>query len=498
MVKFIKIISSALLLLLAYLLVFRYIHNDNSHGYKLFFLRKDILTGVRLDYLFFSAALGFGIIYFAQNTEKYGRVLIIALILSLALMLNLFICRPTDYSWNIRVISNLTATINPFYTKGLSISNPSSYPQEHVKFARKGYRNVYAEESRLTSYPPGLPLLYYCLSVFSDKNPYLSDYFYRTACQQLNAFSGESGFDIPLDNKKFISTSYCAVILTLLAYLFMLCMAYFLALMVSDSEKAAFALCFLIFMPSIQLFSNTSDIFFPGLSLLVVYVLMRGLMKDNSLLVMSSGIILICSMFFTFAFLPLIPISLLIILFSSLGNKRLVPTLMKNYGLWFSGLIGAFMILLFLGYNTVEMCLIALKTNREFYQLYDRTYILSMPLNIMELLYFTGFLPLVYLAYLFFSKTKDKINSIKDHVIKFQPKEVLFFSFVIVLLILITSGGARGEVARNWLMYFPLISISVAACGSFDNFSFRRLSIYLLAILLVISSITEVTFCFWT
>jgi len=498
LIRFIKIISSALLVLLAYLLVFKYIHNDNSHGYKLFFLRKDILTEVRFDYLLFSAALGFGIIYFAQNSEKYGRVFLIASILSLALILNLFIHRPTDYSWNIRVISNLTATINPFFTKGLNIISPSSYPQEHVKFARKGYRNVYAEESRLTSYPPGLPLLYYCLSVFSDKNPYLSIFFYRTGWQQLNAFSGESGFDIPLDNKKFISTSYFAVILTLLAYLFMLVMAYFLALMLSDSEKAAYALCFLIFMPSIQLFSNTSDIFFPSLSLLVVYVLMRGLIKDNSLLVMSSGIILICSLFFTFAFLPLIPISFLIILFSSIGNKRLVPTLIKNYGLWFSGLMGAFMILWFMGYNTVEMCLIALKTNREFYQLFDRTYILSMPLNILELLYFTGFIPLAYLFYLVFSKMKYKIESIKSHVINFEPMEALFFSFVIVLLVLILSGGARGEVARNWLMYFPLIAMSVAVCGSFDKLSFRRLSIYLLAILLVISSVTEVTFCFWT
>ena len=487
-----------MLVLLAYVLVFKYIHNDTSHGYKLFFLRKSILSEVRFDYLVFSAACGFCIICLARKSEKYGRVFLLASILSLALILNLFICRPTDYSWDIRVISNLTPAINPFYTKGLNITNPSDYPQEHVKFARKGYRNVYAEESRLTSYPPGLPLLYYCLSIFSDKSPCASNYFYKTAGQQLNVLSGESGFDIPLDNKKFISTSYYAVILSLAAYLFMLVMVYFLALMISDPEKAAYALCFITFIPSIQLFSNTSDIFFPGLSLLVVYILMRGLIKNNSLFVMSSGIIMICSLFFTFAFIPLIPISFLIIFFSSLGNKRLVPTLIKNYGLWFSGFMGSFIILCLLGYNTFEMCLIALKTNREFYRLYDRTYISSIPLNLLELLYYTGFILLTYLVYLFAVKMKDKINSIRENVIDFQPRETLFFSFVLVLLILILSGGARGEVARNWLMYFPLISISVAACGSLNQFSFRRLGVYLLAILLIISSITEVTFCFWT
>ena len=483
-----------LLVLSAYVLALNYFHNDTSYGYKIFFLRKDILSELRLDFIFYSVLTGLCIIYLAGRGGN--KLLSVPLILIFALMLNLFISRPTDNSWEIRLISNLTSCINPFYSRGLSIVAPADYPREHMDFAKRGYLNVTAEECRLTTYPPGLPLWYYGLSVLSERLPQASDYFYRTASSQLEELSENGGFDIPLDNKKFISTSYYAVILSLVAYLFMLIMAYLLARLISDSGKAAYSLCFLTLMPSIQLFSSTSEIFFPGISILIIYLLLRGLMNNSGLLVVMSGILLIISLFFTFALLPLLPISFMIIVFYSRGDVRTIQSLRSNLALWISGLVISFGIFFLNGYNPFEMCRIALGNNSEFYNSCNRTVLMSLPLNLMEIFYFTGFMVSGYYFYMFYSGIGDVVKSGKWHI-RFTPRECILYSSGIVIMILLISGGSRGEVARNWLSLIPFIAVSVGACGNFKGKRFKYFVLAMLVVLAIISSITEVTFCFW-
>ncbi len=494
--KTIIIAFSTLLGIIAYIFVLKYFHNDTSYEYKILFLKKNIISEIRFDFLIYSAIIGFSIIYFGQWSNKYSKLLVLPLVLLFALILNLLIYRPTDNSWNIRLISNLTSCINPFFSRGLNIVEPTAYPHEHMDFAKKGYLNVTAEECRLTTYPPGLPLWYYSLSLLSENFPSISNFFYRTARNQLGELSEDGGFDIPLDSKKIISTSYCAVILSLLAYLFMLVMVYLLARLISDTEKAVYSLCFLVFMPSIQLFSNTSEIFFPGISVLTIYLLMRGLINNNRLLVIMSGFLLIISLFFTFALLPLFPISFMVIFFYSFGNSHPIQFFRNNLALWILGLIISLGIFFINGYNSLEMCRIALGNNSDFYNSCNRTIIMSLPLNLMEILYFTGFIVPSYYFYIFLSGISNMFRSAKWHTC-INPRECILYSFGIVLIILLFSGGSRGEVARNWISMIPFIAVSVGVCGNFKGERFKYFGVAMLVVLAIISSITEVTFCFW-
>jgi hypothetical protein len=491
-----KFVLFPLLVLLAYVAVLNFLHKDASHGYKIFFFKKNIISELRFDFLAYSAIIGFLIIYLVRRSDKYAKPLLVSLILVLALTLNLFISRPTDNSWTIRLISNLTSCINPFYSRGLNIAEPADYPREHRDFAKRGYLNVTAEECRLTTYPPGLPLWYYSLSVLSDSLPWASAYFYGSARRQLEELSEDGGFDIPLDSRTFISTSCYAVILSLAAYLFMLLMAYLLALLISDAEKAAYSLCFLIFMPSIQMFSNTSEIFFPGISILIIYLLVRGLIRNNGLLLVVSGILLIISLFFTYALLPLAPVSFMIIFFHSQGNINPVKSFCGNLTLWISGLLFSLGILFLNGYDSIEMCRIALGNNSDFYNSCNRTIPMSLPLNLMEIFYFTGFIVPGYYLYMFYSGIGNVAKSGKWHI-RLSSRECILYSFGIVLAILLISGGSRGEVARNWLSLIPFIAVSVGTCGNFNGERFKYFGIAMLVILAVISSMTEVTFCFW-
>ena len=101
-----------------------------------------------------------------------------------------------------------------------------------------------------------------------------------------------------------------------------------------------------------------------------------------------------------------------------------------------------------------------------------------------------------YYFYMFYSGIGDVVKSEKWHI-RFTPRECILYSSGIVLMILLISGGSRGEVARNWISLIPFIAVSVGACGDFKEKRFKSFGIAMLVVLAIISSITEVTFCFW-
>ncbi len=63
------------------------------------------------------------------------------------------------------------------------------------------------------------------------------------------------------------------------------------------------------------------------------------------------------------------------------------------------------------------------------------------------------------------------------------------------MVLLVVSGGSRGETGRTWMLYMSLMT-AASACG-LDTRGFRILGVASLLVLLTLSALVEVSFGPW-
>jgi len=482
-----------------------------------YFYRTSPWANVNPAYLFYGIATAIAAILLPRFHGRIKTYLLVMAVMTLCLILNMNICRPMAYSWSFRILYTTDTNLNPFFAKGLSINKISEYPLTHLRKASHGFMGSEKEENRLTTHPPGLPVSYALLNKTLNASPSLKNLFRNFALHEKILTEKE--------HSEFYAPAAVSILLCFIALALIPLLVFLIIREMSSEKNALMGAIFSILVPSFQIFAPTPNIYFPPLALLIVYCCLKGLrLRRSATLHVSSGegfassnpayissgegfassnpahnmksnlFFLLCgiltglSLFLTFEFLPVLLFCFIFILFQYSENKDWL-TVRKNILFWACGGLAVYLVYLLCGYDPVKMFFIVMKNNQEFYAWFKRSYVVSVPFNIIEFCAFSG-IACFSIFFVDFFAGIEKITEWRGLPSAFAG------TLGIVFLLFIFSGSVRGELARNCMSFMPLFVITAFAKELFSEKLFYICGILCIIYLIFISSFIEVFYWF--
>lgn len=356
-----------------------------------------------------SAFLGL-LILAAPRIRRAALLLPLLAAASVALGLSLY--TPLPLSWTWRIISISHPETNPFFAQGISIRDARDYPRLHATYSLRDPGTLPTSKLRLRHYPPGLPLLYHAVDRLAAGSPTLE----RLALGQIPA--GErSGIPLPAPGRAAAAASLAALLHLAALALIPVC-TWLLAREVSGPEAAGPAAAASCLIPAFHLFAVEPDLLLVPLATLLVWAWMRAVRTSSAAGALASGALAALGLFLSFTLLPLLP------LLAWLGRKSPRMALTALAGLLATSLV------LNLGANPLGGLVAAFLAPTSG----GRPYLPSLPFNALEFLVFGG----AWAAGLGLSRGLPFRSALTG-----------------LALLLLLSGGARGEVSRIWMFLMP-------------------------------------------
>jgi len=260
-----------------------------------------------------------------------------------------------------------------------------------------------------------------------------------------------------------------------------------------DSHKnALFGAVIACLIPSFHLFCDLPNIYFALFSLAIIYVNLIALKRNNAFISFFCGLLLSIALFFSMSFAVIL---FFIILISFLELKNQNKTQILRFIFLFSaGCLLPMIILLCFSYNTVEMLFLINKNNHEFYMLSSRGRYSAIGINLFELFLFAGVIwPILYFKAIPGFLLKNIPDIFKNN--RTLANNFTLASMITVVLLLI-SGGVRGEIARNGTLVMPLMIIVLPLYYKLTRKKFILLTICSLICFVLICWMMEVSFTF--
>jgi len=455
-----------------------------------FLSRERPFLNLRYDLIILGIISGI-IIFFSPKFFKRKRsILTVWIILLSSLLLNIALYRPYDYSLNFRLLATLSPHINPFFDKGAEMENLEEYFLKHSEKIERGYI-----ERISSTYPPGLPVFYYFLFKIVRKFNFirglvsLIDFSSFTNIPNFNSFDLKRG-EIGLD---YIDAAVISTLLNFIIFGVVMILAYMITLELAGYKAAIRSIQLLAIVPSMHLYIHSSDIILIPLSLLSIFSLLVGIKKNQLIAVISAGGIISCGLFLSYSFMPVIFFSIFFLLFSCKHGRKISTLLF-----YLIGLVGVILFFFFIfGINLFTIFFYAMENNQQFYSMSNRTYFMSIPSNIIEVFIFTGIVGPLLLLILVSNKISNSTFP-RRNFWAFSRRANFIIIYVLTIILLIISGGVRGEASRNCLAIIPLMCIASAS-----NMSSFYEKYYLLIwwsgffIFVLICLLIETQFSFW-
>lgn len=408
-----------------------------------------------------------GLLVALFGAKKLGGGWAIALLCALGLLLDFAAYRPLYLSWSARIMTNAVANANPFLPKGLEMESFLGYPAKHKAFAEKGYLQAAKEERRLTTYPPGLPMLYNALWRICSLSGSAKESMASAAlCEGVL----RSDIDSLMERRPrdVYALSFAGTALCLLASGLIPLLAFLAAKELSgDATLSLFAAFLSLLIPSLHLFNPLPDSFIASLWLLAVFSALRAARLNSLPLGALSGLAIAATLTLSFNALPLGFLCGALAIFACglrQGLKLSAVMALPSLGLLLTSLP--------LGANLTSLFLTAMRNNSEFYASCGRTFLPSIWQNTLELFIFGG--PAI--AALFAVSAPGAISSLREWRMDkgIELGKAFLAALALCAAIALFGGGVRGEVARNCMALMPLLAIAVAACCGLDT---KRLAI---------------------
>ncbi len=486
-----RIVCHILIILPLLLFIILFDNISDTNRFKIIYLQHNWSLVLRIDFVLYAISIGVLFIIAIYSDKVSISIKVMAVVLC-PLLINLLITRPLGGGLYTRIIADSIPLVNPFLAKSFSIDDVCAYPSKHIDFARKGYFNadVKPHARRLTTYPPGLPVCYNIMEklIYFLRIDVFLDPIIRRVMDSESYFANQT-------EKRQLYFSLVDVCLYLFCFSSSIILCFILSFIVSNSLYASvYSASLFSLVPSLYAYSNTTDILFIPISILIGIVVILSVTYRSNYLYILSGILLYIGVFLSFAFL--LHLFLWSIFICIYKNNRNIKSVLYSVLFFYSGFICPTILgYVLLKYNPLEMYLVASRNNNCFYLFSDRTYGYSLVCNIIEISVFTGFviLPEVIIY------AKNTISTIKNmlNCRSISMTEAYLLSVVITLIILFLSGAVRGEVSRNLMLLIPFVVIGVAIDNNFTKKRYLIISLILLICSVTLSSICETTFGIW-
>lgn len=202
-----------------------------------------------------------------------------------------------------------------------------------------------------------------------------------------------------------------------------------------------------IFLPSIVLFIPINDVFLPFFTVLTVFFFVKAQQQKNVLLFLLSGIILSVGVFLSLSLLP-IGFFLGIYTLLMIMQKKITFIFSLQSGMYFllGFLLLPFFLFFFFQFNFLEVSKTLMSGLPE-----SRLYTTWIWYNLSDFFIFGG-VPVCILFILGIQKLFQQF--VKKKYTEIDP---ILVAFIVMLCVINFSGSVRGEVARIWLPFYPLL-----------------------------------------
>ncbi|MBN1864025.1 MAG: hypothetical protein JW808_03910 [Victivallales bacterium] len=489
------VVSASLLFSLGLLLQVYPVTIIPDEGYIFYRDWQYIVNSYSLASLCYSAAMSAVIIALPRFLRNKKMLLKVFVMLGATFALNFFVYNPMFHGWTLRVAGfNMEkGLINPFFNKGMEMDSLSKYPRQHHDFASKGYFNAVLGERRLTTYPPGLPMLHHAIKKIVSKSSAVSS--------AGNFLAGDEIEEI--DDSTSPETKACCVFSALL-YMLSACtipvFVYLICLALGSREEMSLRIAALgALMPSLHLYASSEGVIVAPMALMTTLLVLAGIKRESGLVFYLGGLCAGAAMFFSYAMLPVIFLCCIVIAMWIMRGKP--ERQWKALPCWIAGGATAIIAGFLLDYNALEMLFLALANNRSFYSGGGRTYLISILANMSETALFMGPL-LLFLVVLAETRAACKMFSMsrlstEDGEQIIPTSSIYAAAAGLTLIVLILSGGVRGEVGRNLLPIFTLSLVCIPGAPCAAAKSFYPVATATAIHLLTTSLMFELIYGFW-
>lgn len=468
----------------------------NSLGSETIFYKKNLIDENSIILILFGLFLGLLLLLSIELLRFFNCNKVIIIIITLTIFFNLSAFRPCSSSWTMQIISMVSPSINPYFCSSFHIKNINDYPKEHILTAGQGYKNVPVHKKRLTTYPPGLPMFYYCLIRIVNVNQSFKMLLNKLALREklLNPDSFYIGGE---NNSDRFAVAGLAVFLHILALAMIPLLTYLITNKMTSQKRAIMAAIFSAFIPSVHLYVIRPDIICTIIGLVSIYLCLKSIKTNSYIYIILCGVAGFIGTFLSFSLLPII--FLTVVLFICPVRKS-YSTGLKQILIWGLSFIFCYIaVFLFYDYKPHNMFLLAMKNNQYFYQNAGRTFFKSIYFNIKQLGYFCGILISIYsistIATCSYKAIKDWRRLFLNYKLNF--KFAFLLSLGVMLFLLLISNGVRGEVERNCMPLMPLIVISGIMNAKLNKLSFYLIGVLTFFYIFLLSAFLEVNFGFW-
>lgn len=215
--------------------------------------------------------------------------------------------------------------------------------------------------------------------------------------------------------------------------------------------KSAFRTVFLYLVtPSIVLFVPINDVFLPLFPVISLFLFYKSLASKSIFFIVLSGVVMSLGLLFSLSLLPFLFLFFIIFLLVALNKKnQLINS--NNLKLGTSFIVGLvfipILLFIFFNFNFLEVS----KTLMSGLPL-ERKYTVWIFYNLYDFFIFSG-IPILIIFMRMLWQFKN------THILQVDK---LSLAFILMIGLLNFSGSVRGEVARIWIPYIPILILIVS------------------------------------
>lgn len=401
----------------------------------------------RWDYLFVNTiskiwapflVIGCSIVWFLQSEnllKKKKEYLVLLGVVFLSFLFQLAVIYFSRAGIFVLIHRIINPDLNGYFTAATMIENVSLFLQN--------YNNTVLQlPQHAQGHPPGAIFFFWGINKFFA--------FFPQAFSFLNSIQPNRE-DVGLVWKTLSSSEKAGALFSAVFIPFLSsCTAvpfYFLVKRIYNTAIAVQTTFLYLFIPAIILFIPINDVFLPFFTVITLFYFIKAQKEKSLPLFFLSGALLSLGVFFSLSLLPIAFFLAVYTLLLLLQRKiSFVFSLQSGIYFLFGFLILPLFLFFFFQLNFLEVVKTLMSGLPE-----SREYSVWIWYNLLDFFIFAG-IPVFLLFIICIWITIQKY--LQKKYIEIDP---FFLAFFIMLFVLNFSGSVRGEVARIWLPFYPLL-----------------------------------------